>query len=343
MLHILLLILKIIGIVLAVLVGIVLVALICVLFVPIRYQIKADGKLGEKEPVRVKVKVHWLLHIVSAAFSYPEAAYLKVRLFGINVYDGSKKKDKDEEAEETVEEGTADERAEELNSQTENHIEQAEKQKQQNDGQIKQDGEQGRQIESQIESQIEQTEGSNEMTDDTVTPEQEDELSQENGIINRIKAFIHAVKVFFLRIWEALKNIEYTIRKICDKIKQIVENIRYYTDVLKSDVFREAWTVCKKQLLKVLRMLKPQKCKVNLLIGTGDPASTGQVWSVYGMLYPFVGNNVLLQTDFENQIVEGDMYIKGRIRCVVLLLAAFKLYVNKDIRHLLKLLKREEI
>ena len=55
MLHILFMILKIIGIVLAVAVGILLAAFVCVLFVPIRYHVLAEGKLGEEEPDRKSV------------------------------------------------------------------------------------------------------------------------------------------------------------------------------------------------------------------------------------------------------------------------------------------------
>ena len=79
------------------------------------------------------------------------------------------------------------------------------------------------------------------------------------------------------------------------------------------------------------------------MAGTGDPSSTGQLLSVYGMLYPFIGNHVFLQTDFENQIVEGDLYIKGKIKIWVFLWAAFKLFIDKDLRRVLKLLKKEEI
>ncbi len=55
MLHILLLILKIIGILLAALLGIILLVGICVLFIPIRYSIRAEGKLGEENTVHVGV------------------------------------------------------------------------------------------------------------------------------------------------------------------------------------------------------------------------------------------------------------------------------------------------
>ncbi len=69
MLHILLLILKIIGIIFAAILGI-LVLLVCiVLFVPVRYDIEAscDGTL---DGIRAKVKATWLLHLVRFGACY---------------------------------------------------------------------------------------------------------------------------------------------------------------------------------------------------------------------------------------------------------------------------------
>ena len=65
MLHILLLILKIVGIILAVILGIIILLLGIVLFVPIRYEIsaKCDGTI---ESLKAKVKATWLLHLLRA-------------------------------------------------------------------------------------------------------------------------------------------------------------------------------------------------------------------------------------------------------------------------------------
>lgn len=94
MLHILLLILKIIGMLLAVLLGTVLFVLLCILLVPIRYRVEAEGKLGKENPVRVGIKVSWLLHLIDVAVAYPGAAFLKVRVLCFTVFDSSRKKER---------------------------------------------------------------------------------------------------------------------------------------------------------------------------------------------------------------------------------------------------------
>lgn len=91
MLHIILLILKIIGIVLLSLLGLLLLAVICILFVPVRYKGKGqwyDEKHG-------KVIVSWLLHIISIHITYDNGETdVKYKLFGIkfNPWNKNKKK-----------------------------------------------------------------------------------------------------------------------------------------------------------------------------------------------------------------------------------------------------------
>lgn len=345
MLHILLWILKIIGILLLILVGILLVTIFLVLFVPIRYTVKADGKLGKEQPLHAQIKVSWLLHIVNVAFCYPEAAYLRVRIFCFTIFNSSKKK-VNAEAEsvsggedaktDEIEEKSGESReipAVSGNPETSEISEVQTKEETESVEQAKLTGV-GEETKSGEETKL---------PEEIPEGEESQEIEEKKGIAEKFKAFCRAVRNFWNRFLEALKNIEYTIQKIYDRIKKIIENIRYYTQVLKSDVFQRAWQDCKKQLLRILRMLRPSKCRMNLLIGTGDPGSTGQIWSVYGILYPFVGNNVFLQTDFDNQIIEGDLYIKGKIRIWVFALAGFQLFIDKDIRRLLKLLKREEM
>ena len=67
MLHILFLILKIIGIILAVLLGLVLLLICIVLFVPVRYKANVQ-KAGEE--IVGRVRVSWLSHGVTVTLDY---------------------------------------------------------------------------------------------------------------------------------------------------------------------------------------------------------------------------------------------------------------------------------
>ena len=352
MLHILLLILKIIGIFLAALLGIVALVLIGVLFVPVRYHIEAEGKLGNENPVHVGVKASWLLHIVNVAFAYPEAVCVRVKIFCFTLFDSSKikkaeekkKKKKAPSEEDGKNEGTGkkektDEAGEskepagmELWTGAEDSSSESRSPEEEPKVQEKELAEAGT---AEGEDAAEDKETGREGKEDAELPER--------GIFGKIKEFFLLLKRLFWQFIAALKNIEYTIRRICDKIKGIVKNIRYYVDILKSEVFRGAWAASKKQLIRILRMLRPRVFRMNLRIGMEDPAGTGQILAIYGILYPFVGNNISVDADFENQVIEGNLLIKGRVSAVVFLVAAFQLFINKNIRRLWKILKKEDV
>ena len=81
--------LKLIGIILLVLLGIVLTLLVLLLFVPVRYQIK--GSVLENKTVRVKL--HWLLHLLVFSLSYEEKKLTtEFRILGFRLFPREKKK-----------------------------------------------------------------------------------------------------------------------------------------------------------------------------------------------------------------------------------------------------------
>ena len=92
MISVLLSILKILGIVLLVLLGILLVFLLLILFVPVRYKVSAERDSGDEQTLQAQVKITWLFHILNMLYSYPDAAYLRVRVFIFTVFRSDQEK-----------------------------------------------------------------------------------------------------------------------------------------------------------------------------------------------------------------------------------------------------------
>lgn len=332
MLHILLLIVKIIGIILAVITGLLLTALLLVLFVPVRYRIKAEGNLDDKETLRAEIRITWLLHIVNIMFSYPKAACIRARIFCFTVFNSSQpekpvkekkaakeKKVKKKKIHGTSEETSVNERGAGTNGR---------------------DADSGKE-----DTGTDDTGAGNEaaLTEKENMPHTAQEpAGQKEEKDGPVKTFPARIRKLFKKPMEIIRNIRYTINAFCDRIKKIIEKISFYTEILQSDTCKRAFDVSKKQLLRILRNVCPKKCDIRLTLGTGDPAGAGQLLAIYGMAYPFIGQSVSVQADFENKIVEGSLYIKGRITVFTLLVAAFTIYRDRNIRQLLKLLKREE-
>lgn len=145
------------------------------------------------------------------------------------------------------------------------------------------------------------------------------------------------------RILEKVKNILYTIRSFCDKIKAIFQNITYYIELLQEEDTALLFAKCKPRLIKVLKSICPRKIKAELTIGTGQPDTTGYLLAVTGMLYPFFGNTIAIEPDFEQAVLLGQASCKGRITMFVLMITALKLYTDKELRTFIRKLKREEI
>lgn len=78
--------------------------------------------------------------------------------------------------------------------------------------------------------------------------------------------------------------------------------------------------------------LKPKKLRVKLHFGFEDPYHTGQVLALCGMFYAFIGENMDLEPDFEKRVLEGSVYVKGRLRTVHMAVFAAKMLLDKNIR-----------
>lgn len=358
MLHIILLILKIIGIVLLCILGFLLLAILCALFVPVRYRIEVCREEGEgKPPFTAYVKVTWLLHLVNILVRYPAEVIVRVRLFLITIFripgkdKGSKnanpeqkKRRKDGKKGRGQEDRSAKTQTEPKNEDNHDHkvIENAGE----NVTTVADDD--FTPFESGIlEGELQKPSGEQETAGEE-DPSESGKLSPAGKIrklIEKIKGFLDKIRQAVDKIKAFFENIQYTIRNFCDKIKSTLDNIQYYREVMESDAFKRSMELCKGELGYVFRKLKPDKFEANLNVGMEDPAALGQILAVYGMLYPLIGQQVSVAGDFESEgtHIEGRLYIRGRIRAFTFLRVLIRVYMNKDIRTLIKLLKKEAV
>lgn len=308
MLHILLLVLKIIGITLGILIGIIILAACLVLFLPLHYRIEVERREGEgNPPIEATAKVTWLLHLVNMRLWYSSELKLRLRVLFFTIFRLPAKEKKN----------SASKKSKKKNK--EKNFEKKPDQPYKN------------KAEEKIENKSE-----NIIKDDNadVNTENPDEENSEQKL---------SLKEKLKKIWEFFQNIWYTIRGLCDRIKGILENVEYYLDIIKGDTFESSFALCKDELCSIFSYIRPRTFKMDLVIGTGDPASTGQVLAYYyAVLYPLLGPQANVQGDFEQKRIEGTALIKGKIKLFTFIKAAIRIYFNKDIRKLLKLFKKED-
>ena len=148
---------------------------------------------------------------------------------------------------------------------------------------------------------------------------------------------------FVRKLFSAIRNIKYTIRKIYDKINHIIHNIRYYIKILQTESFKRAFVLCREQLLRLMKIVLPRKVSGAFTIGMEDPAATGQILSIYGILYPLIGDSITVIPDFEKPVMEGSFRFKGKITAFTLIRIAAKIYFDKDLKRVICLFKKEAV
>ncbi len=319
MLHVILQILAIIGIVLLCILGLFILLVLLILFVPIRY--RAEGSKSGEE-IRLKVRVSYLLRLITIRFEYPKPGSVIARLFGIKVFDTAKKPKEDGDRK--------NKKKKKIENVCDSHDETVQKteaaaaktEKAQTDA-VKADK---ADIAEDTAAETE-AEPVNEDSSDTAEEEVKEKLSFRDKI----------------------KKIIYTIQKFCDKIKhikdtikEIAENISYYKKVITQTENEKLYGRVKDRIFKVLKSIRPRVLRASLHVGTGSPDTTGYLCALYGMLLPVLGNNVILDADFEEAVWEGEFFLKGRITVFTLLRHAVGLLLDKQLRVFVKQLKREE-
>lgn len=312
MLHILFIILKIIGIILLAAIAFILLAVLVVLFVPIRYQVSIERTEEDgAPPISIQGSVFWLLHLINVRFHYPEKPMLRARiaLRTIFVY-----------PQESTDSATSKKRKKKKTT-----VSEASRDKSPSIA-----ADPGRLPAGQEQQNQAETDG-------------EEQTGQKKSILQKLRSFVERIIEFWNRLKQILSNIQYTIRRLCDKIKDILHNIQYYKEVFESDVFQQSFALCRGELGYALRHLKPTKLKADWIIGTGDPVLNSDILAVYGVCYPLVGQNVRIVADYDAKHIEGTALIKGRIRLFALVRVAWRIYFNKNIRTLIRLLKKEAV
>lgn len=322
--------LKIIGIVLLVILALIIVLLLLVLFVPIRYRLDANVPRTDPDEgfdvntIMAKASFSWLLHILSGGISFPEDKQFTVKVFGIKVFPGKKKNDaKNKKAEEKNEDdaGKSQEKEETSEKPASGVIEMSDMGDDKTDNSSEDSSCDGGKSEDAMESSTSSA----------------DINSEETGKEKSFLDILWDIIDLFINIIETPQNvfskIQYTISRVCGKIGMIKTTIE-------NDIFKRAFELVKKKLIKIIRMILPDKTDIALVLGLGDPAATAELMGVYGALYPALYNKVRFQPDFENKVVQAEVHLKGHITIFTIVWAAAVCFFNKDVKKVIRRFKK---
>lgn len=306
MLQVLLLILKIILLVLAAVLGLAVLLVMLVLFVPVRY--RAYGK--KKEETFLEAKLSWLFHLVSIPINFRDGVLsAKVKVFGFTIMNLA-------EQEESGEAGDWKE--------GENTSEKAEAVKNPEVGkEAKDSGE-----EPEILSPALQEEAG----------EKENEKAKK-GVFRDFVRFLKAVWRFLKEIPVKIRNLKCTFQRFCGKIKRMAKKYRNTKAFVSDERTKAAVRLVRQQAGVLAQQALPRTIRGEVHFGTEDPALTGQILGAIGIFYPIFMDNVKVNPDFEQTVLEGELYLKGRLRMATAVRIAWKLFWDKNVRYVYRMLK----
>lgn len=308
MLHIILWILKMIGIILAAILGILVLLLCVVLFVPLRYQIDASCA-GTPETLLLHARFHWFFHLIRGEFNVSGRkvtwnAYLAWK----NVADllkGSPDPEEDVPPEAEPEEVSLKKEVQEESIQPDSSTKELPPEPSEPAERKQPEPEKGRAV-------------------------QPKESPSSTGQDSRRK--VSFWERITRKIRTVFQKIKYTFRKICDTIKMLARKKERLVKFIEYEVHRRAFGIVKKELFALLKNLRPKEVKITARFGFEDPSLTGYLLAGLSMLYPFCGDTMDITPDFEEQVLEGTAHIKGKIRVIHFVSAGFRIIARKDVR-----------
>lgn len=154
------------------------------------------------------------------------------------------------------------------------------------------------------------------------------------------KSFFEVLSDIFSKIINILKTPQNVFEKIKYTISRLYDKIKMIKSTLESETFQRAYALVKGKLLRLIKMILPDKCDVRLLFGSGDPATTAQIIGAYGLMYPILGKKLSYEPDFERQVVKLDAHMKGHITIFTIVYCAAVCYFNKDVKKVIARFKK---
>lgn len=326
MLHILLLILKWIGIVLAVFLLLVLLLINLGLFVPVRYRADASCQ-NDIETLEAEFELSWMwkLFFLTACWKKGKAD-MKIRI-GWKYLFSEEKEGKSEEKIEVPEE------KEENDLQKEKEEQKFLKEQKES---LPPEKTNRSLLENNVQEQAEKRECRQEKTESGIDKEEEE---KESFTADRRKAGGRKKKPLWDRLKEKISEWIESCKSFWRKILAMRRNFRGKKEQIESFLtdasHRRAFCSLKREVRRFLGHVSPKDVKIVGKIGLEDPYMTGQALAVLGMLFPFLGENTVIVPDFENKVLEGSVHIEGKIHNFRMLAILWRLIKDRDVRKII--------
>lgn len=321
MLHIIIFILKIIGILLLVILGLILLLVSSVLFVPITYKVRAERKDGV---IQVRAVAGWMFRLLSVHYrlhtSQEPMQLLQGRILGIPVWKPLEpKKEKPKKAEKKSKEKQSKPKqmeAKQLEQKAE--VKSSDKAKER----LKKDLTPGTAVATipQPEPKVSRQEQPQDKQAQTKPPRQ-----------SILKKLLYAIRRIYGKITAIGRGLFSQVVKLLHMPEKASETIGTLTDFWNLEENVKARESIWRELKFLWKHSRPRKADLTLHFGFEDPSWTGQCMGVLSILNVWYPGRIFLKPEFEQEIFEGTLYIKGHMMLAVPLLSIFRLWRDENV------------
>lgn len=332
MLHIILMILKIIGIVILSLLGLILLLILSVLFVPIRYKTEASYYGSFK----MHMKIGWFLNALRVNISYDKEFQFDIKALFFTLYKNTGSEEEKESHKQYGKELYNDVASfakekyinpdisatePELKSQSVEESSDIAKER------LKSEKDKRIEYEKSVEKEKDKT-----LEQDNI-PSDSEEKDTTNHKKSDIKSKLKSIKVKWCNIKNKFLDMINTIKGVANNIKSAKDKMSSKLNRLKKTIKdernRQLVRFLYEQFKILLDEIKPVKYNINIHFGCEDAYDTGRVLMYASILYGLLGIEMNITPDFDKSVKEGDIFMRGRIRIYKLLLITFRVYNNK--------------
>ena len=351
MLHVILLILKILGIMFLVAVGLFLLILYAVFFVAVSYRIE----VRKQEDVRVSVFASWLFRVMTVRFLLENRSgwepVFQIRLFGHPLWQNIEKEARWKRLKRfrrwVKKRLLSRLRSEAPLSRTESEPDTGEMGSEDRTPSMK------RPSEESTDSSVKKTpeDVSESLADESLEDRLESSSFKETGgfpLESKTASADHTESKKKAEKRNVFQKAGYACRRIHDKIRQIWKRMTGFGDMVRKllkrkDDLLDFWNLEEhvrargavlKELQYLWKKLRPKKVKGKITFGFSDPANTGICMGVAGMFCAWYPKKLKIVPDFDREILEGEIRITGKACVFVFARVLWKLYRNEDIRHM---------
>lgn len=321
MLHIIIFILKIIGILLLVILGLILLLVSSVLFVPITYKVRAERKDGV---IQVRAVAGWMFRLLSVHYrlhtSQEPMQLLQGRILGIPVWKPLEpKKEKPKKAEKKSKEKQSKPKqmeAKQLEQKAE--VKSSDKAKER----LKKDLTPGTAVATipQLEPVVSRQEQPQDKKAQPKPPRQ-----------SILKKLLYAIRRIYGKITAIGRGLFSLVVKLLHMPEKASETIGTLTDFWNLEENVKARESIWRELKFLWKHSRPRKADLTLHFGFEDPSWTGQCMGVLSILNVWYPGRIFLKPEFEQEIFEGTLYIKGHMMLAVPLLSIFRLWRDENV------------